>query len=171
MSESLPTTGVPSIEELEKSPGFPSKKRLMKGSVAVIECIQEIPCDVCGSACPFGAISLASISSLPELDEEKCTGCGACVPFCPGLAIFLVDSTFSRDEASISFPYEFLPVPKVGEVVDATDRLGLPIVKGRIVKVLERKSFDRTLVVTIAIPKRFAQLVRGIVLPKGSGKV
>jgi len=81
MSEGVATTGSPSIEELEKSPGFPSKKRLLKGPVAVIECVQEIPCDVCGSACPFGAIKVASISSLPELDEEKCTGCETCTPF------------------------------------------------------------------------------------------
>jgi Fe-S-cluster-containing hydrogenase component 2 len=167
MSEGVATTGSPSIEELEKSPGFPSKERLLKGPVAVIECVQEIPCDVCGSACPFDAIKVASISSLPELYEDKCTGCGTCIPLCPGLAIFLVDYTLSRDEALISFPYEFLPVPEVGAIVDATDRQGKSITRGRIVKVLEREQFNSTLVVSIAVPKKFAQEVRGIALPKG----
>jgi len=169
MSDGIATAGSPSIEELERSPGFPNRKRLIKGPVAVIECVQEIPCDVCGSSCPFDAIKVPSISSLPELDEEKCTGCGTCVPLCPGLAIFLVDYNFSKDEALISFPYEFLPIPKVGTTVDATDRLGRSVTKGRIVRVLEREQFDHTLVVSIAVPKKFTQEVRGMALPRGDG--
>lgn len=88
-------------------------------------------------------------------------------PFCPGLAIFLVDYNFSKDEALISFPYEFLPVSEVGAIVDATDRLGRSIAKGRIVKVLEREHFDHTLVVSMAVPKEFAQEIRGMALAKG----
>jgi len=139
----------------------------LRGPVAVIECVQEIPCDVCGSICPVDAIKVASLCSLPELYEEKCTGCGTCIPICPGLAIFLVDYDFSKGEALVSFPYEFLPVPQVGTVVDATDRLGRSVTKGRIVKVLEGERYDHTLVVSVAVPKEFAQKVRGIALPKG----
>ena len=167
MSEGITVTGSPTIEELEKTPGFPNKERLLKGPVAVIECVQEISCDACGSVCPFDAIELASMSSLPKLYEERCTGCGSCIPLCPGLAIFLVDYNFSKDEALVSFPYEFLPIPKVGTTVNATDRLVMSVAKGRIVNVLEREIFDHTLVVSVAVPKEFAQIVRGIALPRG----
>ena len=171
MSKGIDETGVPSMEELEKCPGFPSRERLMKKPVAVIECVQKIPCDACEVACPHGAIKVNTIASLPELNENMCMGCQVCIPFCPGLAIFVVDYNFSENEALISFPYEFLPLPKNGSMVVATDRLGRVVTKGRAVKVLERKRFDYTVVVSIAVPKKFVHEVRGIAIPKGGQKV
>lgn len=162
MSGDVAATGVPSIEELEGTPGFPSKRRLLKGPVAVIECVQEIPCDVCGSVCPYNAIEVPSIDSLPRLVEEKCVGCGACIPFCPGQAIFLLDYHYSAGEALVSFPYEFLPLPKSKSLVEATDRYGRVLGKGRVVKVVKRKAFDGTVVVSIAVPKKLAQQIRGM---------
>lgn len=157
-------TGVPSIEELKNSPGFPSEERLKKGPVAVIECIQEIPCDPCEPACPSGAIKVGKpITNLPVLCEDKCVGCGKCIAFCPGLAIFLVDTTFSKTKALIKFPYEYLPLPKVNSWADAVDREGNIVTKTRVVKVESSDKYDRTAVVSIAIPKRFAHKVRGIV--------
>ena len=171
MSKSLAKTGIPSIEELEKSPGFPSKERMMNRPVAVIECIQKIPCDPCQLVCPFGAIKVNILIALPELNEEICTGCGSCIAYCPGLAIFVVDYTFSEDNVLISFPYEYLPLPEVGSIVDATDRMCKVITKGKIVKVLERKSFDHTAVISIAVPKNFIYEVRGITISKGEGYI
>ena len=162
MYEGVAITGAPSIAELERSPGFPSMKRRLTGPVAVIECVQEIPCDVCGSACPYNAIEVPSVKSLPQLDETKCIGCGACIPFCPGQAIFLVDHTYSQEEALIAFPYELQPLPHVGAVVEATDRLGRGVTEGRVVTVLVREGFDGTVVLSIVVPKEFAQQVRGI---------
>lgn len=37
----------------------------------------------CVSACSFGAVSLNPETLIPEVDEEKCTACGACVRACP----------------------------------------------------------------------------------------
>lgn len=37
----------------------------------------------CVQACQFDAISLNENTGLPEVDEEKCTACGACVKSCP----------------------------------------------------------------------------------------
>lgn len=37
----------------------------------------------CVHVCKFGAISMNSKTGLPEVDEEKCTACGACVKACP----------------------------------------------------------------------------------------
>lgn len=85
MTEGVRFTGIPSAEELRGASGIPSQERMKKGPVAVIECVQEIPCNPCENACPFGAIKIGDpITNLPVLDGEKCTGCGTCVAMCPG---------------------------------------------------------------------------------------
>ncbi len=43
----------------------------------------------CVSVCSFGAISINPETGLPEVDEEKCTACGACVKACPKMVIEL----------------------------------------------------------------------------------
>ena len=40
-------------------------------------------CGDCVAACQFGAISMDPVTGLPVVDEEKCTGCGACAKTCP----------------------------------------------------------------------------------------
>ena len=79
-------TGVPTREDIKRVKPPAGKQR--KGPVAIIECFQKIPCDPCFAACPVEAISeFDNINDLPEIDWEKCTGCGVCIAFCPGLAI------------------------------------------------------------------------------------
>ena len=102
-------TGIPSEEELRTCPGVPSIERMKKGRVACIECVQEIPCNPCESSCKFGAIAVGScITNLPNLDEEKCVGCGMYVASCPGLAITLLDLSYSEAEGTVDFPFEYL---------------------------------------------------------------
>lgn len=43
----------------------------------------------CALVCSFGAITINPESGLPEIDEEKCTACGACVKACPKMVIEL----------------------------------------------------------------------------------
>jgi len=159
----LEKDGVLSPEELAKLPGMPSEERLEQGAVAVIECAQEIPCNPCEEACPKGAIRVGEpITNLPVLASDKCTGCGLCIPVCPGLAIFVVDMTYSDREATLQLPYEFLPLPEKGEMVTALDREGRAVCSARVVKVLNPKKFDHTPVITIAVPKDQAMNVRNI---------
>jgi Fe-S-cluster-containing hydrogenase component 2 len=159
----LEKDGVIEKEELEKSPGIPSKKRRKKGPVAVIECIQEIPCDPCVPACPNRAIEIApTINDLPVLVEERCTGCGSCIAICPGLAIFMIDETFSEKEDLISLPYEFLPLPKKGDRVRLLSRRGKEIGEGVVLRVLNPKAYDKTPVVSLTVPKGMAMEVRGL---------
>ncbi len=40
-------------------------------------------CGDCVSACLFDAIRMNSETGLPEVDDEKCTACGACAKACP----------------------------------------------------------------------------------------
>ncbi len=155
-------------KELEKLPGVPSKERLQKGPVVVIECAQKIPCNPCEEACNKKAIKIGdSIIDLPVLDAELCTGCGLCIASCPGQAIFVVDMTYSDTEAAVQLPFEFLPYPEQGEIVDGLNRAGETVCDARVLKVLNPKNFDRTAVITVAVPKKFGMEVRNIKLKNG----
>ncbi len=166
-SKGAAAEGIPTPDELKKSPGYPSLKSLQEGPVAIIECMEEIPCDPCESVCLTGAIKIgSSITNLPVLDEDKCTGCGLCISSCPGLAIFVLNLNYTDQSALLSFPFEFLPLPKVGEQVSAIDREGRPVCKGKVVKILNKRKQDHTPVVSISIPKKYALVVRDISVKK-----
>ncbi len=160
---SIKEVGYISKQELIDAHQDVSDARYAKGPVAVIECVQEIPCNPCESACKFGAIKIGTpITNLPKIQEDNCTGCGVCVSKCPGLAIFIVNKAYSDTEATVSFPYEYFPTPAEGEEWEAVNRQGVVQCKGKIVKVMNPKAFDRTPVVTVAIPKEFADEVRSV---------
>ena len=135
---------------------MPSEKHLKRG-VAIIECVQEIPCNPCVNTCPFGAISMENLNDLPKIDYDKCVGCGRCVSVCPGLAIFLVK--IEGENGFVTLPYEMLPIPKVGEVVKVLDRKGRVIGEGEVVKL---KIENRTSIVTIKIDKSLIMDARNI---------
>ncbi len=154
---------VPPLKEFQEFPGYPSLARIKKGAVACIECIQEIPCDPCVDACSFKAINInLHLTNLPYLDENKCKGCGACIAFCPGQAIFVLNYNYSSEKAAISFPYEYSPYPKVGVRVMGVNRKGEPIAYVEIVKVNQKTNFDKTVVVTITCDKEYIHQIRSI---------
>jgi len=163
MPKGVNVNGYMSEEELRRSLGYPSQERMLKGPVVVIECPQEIPCNPCEAACPYGAVTVGSpITNCPQLDEERCIGCGVCIPHCPGLAIFLVDLCYSEEHAAVTFPYEYLPLPEVGQRVTAVNRAGEPVCEGEVIKLINVKANDQTAVVTLAVPRRHVGEVRGI---------
>ena len=43
----------------------------------------------CAAKCEFGALHINPTTGLPEVDEDKCTACGACVKACPKMIIEL----------------------------------------------------------------------------------
>lgn len=131
-----------------------------KKGIAIIECLQEIPCNPCVTACKAGAISKVCLTSRPVLEEGKCLGCKLCVAACPGQAIFLQTRDYEEGFSSISFPYEYLPLPIAGQLVKATDRLGQVICKAEVLEVLKPKAFNKTAVVTLKIPFQYADTIR-----------
>jgi Fe-S-cluster-containing hydrogenase component 2 len=102
---------------------------------------------------------MKDINDIPTVDYNKCTGCKRCVSICPGLAIFIVK--VEDDKALITLPYEFLPIPKVGDNVIALDRGGKPRGIAKIIKVNKSRKAS---VVTIEVDKYLAMDVRNIKL-------
>lgn len=143
--------------------GYPSKERLYKGMVAIIECEQEIPCNPCESSCRQHAILVGDpITNLPILKGELCVGCGLCVANCPGQAIFMIDMTYKEKTALVGLPYEFIPLPEVGQVVTAADRNGEALGAGTVRKIVSDASLDKTNVVYVEVSKEIAEETRMI---------
>jgi Fe-S-cluster-containing hydrogenase component 2 len=145
-------TGVLSTKDLQ----IPSEKQFQKG-VAILECVQEIPCNPCVESCPVHAISMKDVNAPPVNDFEKCIGCTKCVGICPGLAIFVVK--ISGEKAYVTLPYEFVPVPQVGNTVKALDRTGAVRSTALVKKVIKQ---GKTMVITIEIEKNLAMDIRNI---------
>lgn len=142
---------------------FPSIDRINKGPVAVIECFQNIPCNPCTTSCKRNAINeMLDINDLPLLDESLCNGCTICVSKCPGMAIMVVDGSYSEDEAVFKIPYEFIPLPKAGDIVKGINRAGEYITDVKILRVTNPKSFDKTPIVNCVVNKDFLYEFRNI---------
>lgn len=156
-------TGVVDLIELEKLGLLPPPERLRKGPVAILECPEEIPCNICVPYCPTRAISMEGVTGLPRVYWDRCTGCGVCVAVCPGLAAFVVD--LSKEDADyVTVPHEMLPVPAKGEEVVLLDRWGKRIGKGTVIRVWER---NKTYVVSVKAPKGLGMEVRAIWVKRG----
>ena len=155
----LAVNGIPTSENLAEV--FPAEERLAMGPVAIAECFQNIPCDPCYHSCKKGAImEFCDINERPRIQFDKCNGCGSCMSRCPGLAIFVVDATYSDTEALVKIPYEFLPIPRADELVIAINRAGKEVGEARVVRVQNTKAQDRTALVWLAVPKELMMEVR-----------
>jgi len=159
VSSNLLAHGYMTEDELDNFPAYTYKKA---GVHPVIECTQNIPCNPCQDSCKVGCIKVGeNITMLPAIDEEKkCVGCGMCVASCSGQAIFLVDETYGEGYATVAFPYEFIPVPQVGDQGTALDRQGKPVCAADIVEVKKSSVMDKTVVVTMKVPLAFVNSAR-----------
>jgi Fe-S-cluster-containing hydrogenase component 2 len=161
--KSCERTGVLRPAELKARGLLAPALRQRQGPVVVVECVQEIPCNPCVDACARKAIRIdGNITNVPQVDFAACNGCTLCIARCPGLAIFVVNRNYNAREATVALPYELMPRPARDEVVQALDRSGKPCCRAKVVKVLDSKALDRCAVITIAVPKRFADVARGI---------
>lgn len=157
-SISLLKKGYIEQDEIERYPGV---KRIA-GIHPVLECTQNIPCNPCQDACPKGCISIGSnITSLPVVvDGASCVNCGMCVASCSGQAIFLVDEDTEENYGTVTIPYEFLPLPKVGDIGNALGRDGKTVCRAEIVEVKYIKAYDCTNLITMKVPKSMVMKAR-----------
>jgi len=154
-------TGIPTADDLKTV--YPSDERLKQGPVAIIECFQKIPCNPCTEACKQGAIlPMEDINDIPRMDFFKCNGCGVCISRCPGLAIFIVDKSYSSTEAIVRIPYEYVPVPKPGEKVLGLNRAGEELGAFEVTKVQSGGKKNMTYTVWVAVPQELCMEVRNI---------
>ena len=157
----LVETGIATKEDLASR--TPADERFAKGPVVVVECFQEIPCNPCVDACKFGAITKPNdINDLPVVDFDKCNGCGLCVAECPGLAIFIVDKTYSETHSVVRMPYEFIPVPGKGQLVYGLDRAGEERGRFEVVRVMSGGAKNMTYIISLAVPHELAMEIRSI---------
>jgi Fe-S-cluster-containing hydrogenase component 2 len=152
----LKSKGFPTLDEIKKIGYYPSNEEFKRGPMAVIECIEEIPCNPCEQTCNKGAIKIGRpITNIPQMDVTKCTGCGLCMSNCPGLAIYIKDYMYAEDQVLIAFPYEFFPLPTIGQKVIAVDRQGKEVCEGTVIKIYKNKINDQTVIITMVYPKNY----------------
>ena len=158
ISMNLLKKGYVADDEIERFPGVTHKV----GVHPVMECTQNIPCNPCQDACPKHCIRIGeNITSLPVVDPDvDCIGCGMCVASCSGQAIFLVDETYEPGFATVTLPYEFLPLPEKGEKGYGMSRSGEKICEAEVVSVRTSKAFDHTNLLTIKVPADMAMKAR-----------
>ena len=158
ISTNLLKKGYIADDEIERFPGITHRK----GIHPVIECTQNIPCNPCQDACPKKCISIGeNITSLPiVLQDCDCINCGMCVASCSGQAIFLVDEDCGDGTATVTLPYEFLPIPAEGTKGIALGRDGNKVCEATVVSVKTAKAFDKTNLLTMRIPKEYAMSAR-----------
>ncbi len=160
-------TGFLSDDELKEGPGIPSAARRRKGAVAVLECLEDIPCNPCESSCKYDAITVGEdITTPPKLTEDNCVGCRSCVPICPGQAIFIVDESLPDDKATVEMPYEYRPLPEKGDILTVLDRAGREIGDATVTRVKQTEKMDHTATVIIEVPKEWSMKARAIRLKR-----
>ena len=158
ISQNLLKKGFVGDDEIERFPGVTHRK----GIHPVIECTQNIPCNPCQDACGKKCISIGdNITSLPiAVAGSECVNCGMCVASCSGQAIFLVDEDCGDGSATVTLPYEFLPLPSEGTRGIALGRNGQEVCEATVVSVKSLKTFDKTNLLTIRVPKEYAMKAR-----------
>ena len=123
----------PPVRILE-SATTPTKERMEAKPFVLIDCLYGFACNPCEFACPHGAITKTSTSSVPKIDFDKCIGCMECVYQCPGLAIF----GYNTKKDWLFLPIEYAVAEK--DEVFLVDNSGKKLGEGIIEKILIKKN-------------------------------
>ena len=115
-----------------EEPRLPDEPRRAARGFVQADCLYGFACNPCSFACPHGAITKDSTSSVPVIDYEKCIGCMECVYQCPGLAIFGYD--LRKDNLFLPVEYE----AEEGAEVYLVNNNGEILGEGRIEKILHK---------------------------------
>ena len=119
------------VKVLEE-PRLPEESRRLTRGFVQADCLYGFACNPCSFACPHGAITKTSTSTVPVIDYDKCIGCMECVYQCPGLAIFGYD--LRKDNLFLPIEYEAYEGAEVYLVNNNGEILG----EGKIEKILHK---------------------------------
>jgi glycine/D-amino acid oxidase-like deaminating enzyme/thioredoxin reductase/Fe-S-cluster-containing hydrogenase component 2/ferredoxin len=120
--------------KMKEKPFLPTEKRRAEKAFVIIDCLYGFACNPCEFACPHGAITKTSTSTIPQIDFDMCIGCMECVYQCPGLAIF----GYNLKKNWLFLPVEYFV--EVGSEVFLVDNYGKILGNGIIEKVLKKKN-------------------------------
>jgi glycine/D-amino acid oxidase-like deaminating enzyme/thioredoxin reductase/Fe-S-cluster-containing hydrogenase component 2 len=112
----------------------PNDERSHEKPFVLIDCLYGFACNPCAFACPYGAITKSSTSTVPRIDYDKCIGCMQCVYQCPGLAIF--GYNLKKDWLFLPIEYE----AEEGADVYLVDNNGQQLGEGSIEKILRKEN-------------------------------
>ncbi|HBZ66117.1 MAG TPA: ferredoxin [Bacteroidales bacterium] len=115
-----------------EKPFLPTRERMEQKGFIQIDCLYGFACNPCEFACPHGAITKTSTSTVPHIDYDKCIGCMDCVYQCPGLAIF--GYNLKKDWLFLPIEYEAAE----GADVWLVDNNGRQLGEGVIEKILRK---------------------------------
>lgn len=140
-------------------PALPPEERKNKPFV-VVDCNYGFACNPCQFACPHGAITKTSTSTVPHVDFTKCIGCLECVYQCPGLAIF----GYNLPKNTLYLPIEF--DMEAGQEVFLVGNNGEKLGEGTLERVLRKKNLTHIAVVKIQslYPQTEVSNVRGFIV-------
>jgi len=109
-------------------------------TVASIECVEDIACNLCEKSCPESAIQIVR-SREPEsrrfLIEGDCTACGACLAVCPSQVPVLVREQDDRSFSKLTLGWKGKHTWKVGEFASLLNRRGDAMGQARVSKIPE----------------------------------
>ncbi len=125
---------------------LPTGERAEKPFV-ITDCLYGFACNPCVFACPHGAISKSSTSTVPVVDYDKCIGCMDCVYQCPGLAIF----GYMPKTNKVLLPIEYKA--NENEKVFLVNNHGEKIAEGFIQKILYKP--NKTNIARVEIEKMY----------------
>ena len=117
-----------------EEPFKPTVERRFAKPFVLIDCLYGFACNPCEFACPHGAITKTSTSTVPHIDFDKCVGCMDCVYQCPGLAIF----GYNLKKNWLFLPIEYKA--DEGEEVFLVDNHGKVLGEGVLTKILKKKN-------------------------------
>ncbi len=131
------------FRKFEGSPQKAHKKRI----IASLECIENIPCDLCQKSCPVDAIQIKRGKNVEKsfLIEDQCIGCGACILACPSRAVVMLKENEKQPQSEIVFPWFHGKPPRKGEMVTLLNRQGESLESGRVMDYYQKKDpFENT---------------------------
>ncbi len=126
------------LQWIQQAPSVP-KTFEKKNPVASLECFENIPCRACADICPESAIEIPNLTDLPQLLENKCTGCGACVAICPASAAVMVQEFANQQKAKYFFADDTKELWQPKKPISLLNRQGQILGMGRIQNSLSYK--------------------------------